>query len=276
MNAPIIIIGMHRSGTTLVARLLEAYGVYWGSVTDNYNEAVSFQVINDLLMGVDGCAWDDGYCLDHSFSLPLRLQRGQEMVKAIVDEQFMDLYFRNHQNREPRDTGELGVWGFKDPRNTYTLPVWLHRFPQAKVIHVIRNGIDVARSLHKRETTRPEGQAHPHYSERCQTLEGCLELWTHYVRRAERHPPESSMLFRLYYEDLLENPRGQMAKLAEYLELDEKALDQTVFNQLDVSRRFAFLAASDVVDQRFAEKAQTHELMTELYQDRLSRTLSDN
>src|SRR5262249_51761949 len=42
-------------------------------------------------------------------------------------------------------------WGWKDPRNTYTLPIWLDVFPHAKVVHVYRHGVDVAHSLRVRQ-----------------------------------------------------------------------------------------------------------------------------
>ena len=45
-------------------------------------------------------------------------------------------------------------WGWKDPRNTFLLPLWRDIFPEAKVIHVIRNGVDVAASLLTREEKR--------------------------------------------------------------------------------------------------------------------------
>ena len=38
-------------------------------------------------------------------------------------------------------------WGWKDPRNVFTLPLWLRVFPEAKIIYIVRNGVDVAASL---------------------------------------------------------------------------------------------------------------------------------
>jgi hypothetical protein len=43
------------------------------------------------------------------------------------------------------------AWGWKDPRNSITLPVWLKLFPDARVIHIVRNGVDVAESLYRRQ-----------------------------------------------------------------------------------------------------------------------------
>jgi hypothetical protein len=45
-------------------------------------------------------------------------------------------------------------WGWKDPRNTFLLPIWLEIFPNAKIIHIYRNGLDIAKSLAVREQSR--------------------------------------------------------------------------------------------------------------------------
>src|SRR5213078_1316124 len=42
-------------------------------------------------------------------------------------------------------------WGWKDPRTVFTLPLWLQLFPKAKIINIVRNGVDVASSLSVRE-----------------------------------------------------------------------------------------------------------------------------
>ena len=41
-------------------------------------------------------------------------------------------------------------WGWKDPRNSFTLKIWRQIYPNAKVIHIHRNPVDVANSLKKR------------------------------------------------------------------------------------------------------------------------------
>ena len=50
---PIIVIGMHRSGTTLLTRMMERCGVFWGTVKDEYNEATCFQSINEAIRVAD-------------------------------------------------------------------------------------------------------------------------------------------------------------------------------------------------------------------------------
>jgi hypothetical protein len=85
-------------------------------------------------------------------------------------------------------------WGWKDPRSTFTLPLWLCLFPNAKIINIKRHGVDVAQSLRVRgwkgflATTekyrkykwivpfRPKKLGFIE-SPRCAALEGGLSLW---------------------------------------------------------------------------------------------------
>ena len=56
---PIIIVGMHRSGTSMLTRMLEECGVFWGDKKDEYNESVFFQSINERLFNVAKATWDN-------------------------------------------------------------------------------------------------------------------------------------------------------------------------------------------------------------------------
>ncbi len=42
-------------------------------------------------------------------------------------------------------------WGWKEPRTCLTLPLWLKVFPAAKIVFIVRNGVDVSDSLVRRE-----------------------------------------------------------------------------------------------------------------------------
>jgi hypothetical protein len=149
---PLIIIGMHRSGTSLVTRLLEGLGMFAGWRRDRNDEAVFFQRLNDWLFRQCGAAWDS----PHPFT---SLLDDKALREIVVD--YLDRLVRG-----PRVASYLGPkrfvsyrtpfnldrpWGWKDPRNTYTLPLWLELFPDARVVHVTRHGVDVAQSLRARQ-----------------------------------------------------------------------------------------------------------------------------
>jgi len=46
---PIIIIGMHRSGTSMISRIFEDLGVFMGHIKDSNNEAIFFRKINNKI-----------------------------------------------------------------------------------------------------------------------------------------------------------------------------------------------------------------------------------
>jgi hypothetical protein len=149
---PIIIIGMHRSGTSLLSRMLEDLGLFLGKIKDENHEAVFFQAINDWLLWQAGGAWDNPTPIQLLLDNP-------EMSERTSD------YIRHYLLTSPRAASYVGwlnylrhrclvpltrPWGWKDPRNTFTLPIWLSIFPRAKIIHLHRSGMDVALSLRRR------------------------------------------------------------------------------------------------------------------------------
>lgn len=155
MRSPVILIGMHRSGTSLVARLLQRMGLFLGWELDANAEAVFFVLRNQALLEAQGGSWDQPE--------PVELLLREEHLRALV----IDALRR--ELRLPGRVSYLGPlrwwryrslmeldfpWGWKDPRNTLLLPLWLEVFPQATVVHVVRNGVDVALSLAAREERR--------------------------------------------------------------------------------------------------------------------------
>ena len=93
-------------------------------------------------------------------------------------------------------------WGWKDPRNTFTLGSWLKIFPNLHVVHIYRNGIDVSRSLFERNSMlQPESKWH---STKLNDINTCFDLWETYVQQAQSW---KSTLGKRYigvrYEDLI-------------------------------------------------------------------------
>ena len=57
-SKPIIITGMHRSGTSLLTKILSKY-IYFGNMLDDNNESIYFQRINRWLLSCNSCSWDN-------------------------------------------------------------------------------------------------------------------------------------------------------------------------------------------------------------------------
>ena len=56
---PLIVIGMHRSGTRLLAQLLEKLGVFMGADQQADSESVSFMSINEGILHQCGAFWSE-------------------------------------------------------------------------------------------------------------------------------------------------------------------------------------------------------------------------
>jgi predicted O-methyltransferase YrrM len=157
-SSPLIITGMHRSGTSLTASFLQTLGVNVG----------------DRLYAADR-ANQKGYFEDVDF---LELQR--QVLQASCDrnepgwsdwgwtesEQLNRANFANY--REPAQAliatraNSQTLWGWKDPRTSLMLDFWHDLLPQARYLLVYRFPWDVADSILRLH--EPIFQAHPDYA----------------------------------------------------------------------------------------------------------------
>src|SRR3989338_687794 len=151
-SSPILVVGMHRSGTGLLSRILERCGVFMGRKQTGNRESVFFQGLNKDGLDMLGCNWR---CLEF---LPSHdeMQNHYEWLKDFMLKQLENGLVNRHFGWHILKVlyQKPFHWGWKDPRNSLLLPVWKKIFPQAKIIHISRNGGDVALSLLSREIKR--------------------------------------------------------------------------------------------------------------------------
>ncbi len=140
-----IITGMHRSGTSLTASLLQSVGVNIGEklVGPEYgNIKGHFEDIEfvELQKGI------------------LRSQRIDDLgsnieIKQIpVNKKYLKAAKRLIKNRQEENEKNNNNWGWKDPRTTLFLKFWLGLLPDAKFIFVYRSPWEVVDSLYRRGT----------------------------------------------------------------------------------------------------------------------------
>lgn len=159
-NKVYIVIGMHRSGTSLVAGLLHNAGIDMGEgffrepALDNpkgFYEDTRFRDINDSILKFnqyDVKSW------------------GMNIPSCNADK---SLYGQIRGVLE--DAKRRQTWGVKDPRFCLTWHLWYKGFPQdTTVVYVYRNPIAVANSLITRGNV--------------ETLSHGVTLWTIYNQRA--------------------------------------------------------------------------------------------
>jgi len=236
-NPPVIVIGMHRSGTSLLCRLLEQLGLFVGRDTEHNSESLFFQAINRWLLHQAGGRWDNPDPIDALLdSRELSDLAAEDMQQRLHSpEARMYLGMGGYLRHRGIDSSLPFAWGWKDPRNTYTLPLWLRLFPDARVIYIERHGVDVAASLRARtrrktdpliaryRRLKPLHRFRPKRggfcpSPRCLSLEGSLGLWESYIARSRAHMRalEANQGLSLGYEELLRAPVATLERAAAF------------------------------------------------------------
>lgn len=146
---------MHRSGTSIFSRSLAQMGLFTGAKLDSNDEAYFFLKINQWLLKEMGGSWDNPKPLDEIVEnhkiCELYTQILKKELSSVRRLEYLG-FNRFIRNKKILDMSE--PWGWKDPRNIFTLPLWMKIFPEAKILHITRNGRDVARSLVERRGKR--------------------------------------------------------------------------------------------------------------------------
>lgn len=202
-NDVICIIGMHRSGTSMVANLLRRHGLSLGpegslmgaseSNPLGHFEHTGFLEINETLLKHVGGTWDN----------PPRLQPGWEndpgLGKLTAAAQSLIKEF-----------AACTIWGWKEPRTTILLPFWQKCIPNLRYVICLRNPLDVALSLAKRDG---------------QSTAAAVHLWRYYTSQAIQDT-EGSPRILTFYQDFFRQPSREIDRLSEFCGL-QKVGDQS-------------------------------------------------
>lgn len=192
--AVVVILGMHRSGTSMVAGLLKESGFFLGADADvirpdRWNEKGYFEQwrvyrLNEHLLETAGGSWVN--------PPPARDIEGLDAASDI--------------RRVLAHYVGKGAFLIKDPRFCLTFPLWEPYLPgPVRIVRVLRAGSAVAASLHRRDGL-------PLWRGR--------ELWRTYNRRALRYAARSSGL-AVHYEDFFGPKRVETLKaLAGFLGIE--------------------------------------------------------
>ncbi|HEY4272940.1 MAG TPA: glycosyltransferase [Candidatus Udaeobacter sp.] len=193
----ICIAGAHRSGTSMVTRLLHCCGLELGPESDlmppqadnpeGFWEHLRFVAINDELLSELGGAWDLPPKPNEDFTSarldPLRLK-----ARLLVEE-----------------FDPTTVWGWKDPRNSLTLPFWQELLPRLKKVVVVRNPLEVAHSMRERNGT---------------SYSFGLRLWEIYNRRLFEGTSGKERLIT-HYDLFFQQPEMELRRIMEFIGLPE-------------------------------------------------------
>lgn len=201
MKSPFIIIGMHRSGTSMVAQVLDSAGIFMGVLKDHNHEAMHFLSCNQRSLWANGNNWLEP-------DVPFKENWKTLPAKSLFAEHFK----LNTRIQRLLCFLRAPSWGWKDPRNTFTLPMWLTVYPRAKVIYVKRNPADIAKSLQQRNQ-RP-GEVH---DPRLADPDFCLNLVNTYQKQAESYASNLNKRFiEVEYEALISFDASTIKRLERF------------------------------------------------------------
>ncbi len=177
MSEPIIVLGMHRSGTSFLARALNLCGVWLGgddslftiegrafraNAKGNY-ENCQVIAVNEALLASAGGSW---------YEPPITVHGRPDLTRQITE------CVVRLQSSVPAG---FQTWGWKDPRTVLTLPHWINAIGgRARLAIAYRHPTLVAQSLNDRDRI---------------PLKQGYALWAEYNRRILDYSEQYSCAF---------------------------------------------------------------------------------
>jgi hypothetical protein len=257
---PVIVMGMHRSGTSMLIRLLAQMGLLIGEQRGKNDEAFFFQHLNNWMLDQSGGRWDHPKPFVDLLSDKASVETIEDYLHYIQATPRIIKYTGIQRYLRYRSLTNLDIpWGWKDPRTTFTLPIWMDLFPTAKIIYITRNGIDVAHSLATRQAeTLQRGQdayfqkkrrfalhgypAHFSHSPRCRSLEGGFSLWEEYLTMARTHLANlPDQILAVRFEDFVQKPAEHLLEIAGFCRLRISRKEAcTLATKVDAKRSSAY------------------------------------
>jgi hypothetical protein len=144
-----VVLGFHRSGTSMTAHILSVLGVTMGddagkgmligNAVENqkgYWEDEDFLDLSSRLMTRAGGGWDNPPSTDRL----MNVLKSKESVEPMIE----DLLAKKIERGHPR-------WGWKDPRTVITWPLYAPYLPNARIVRLHRKPEAAVNSLLHRE-----------------------------------------------------------------------------------------------------------------------------
>src|SRR6476619_4529617 len=207
----------------MVTRLLHACGLYLGPKDalmppqadnpDGFWEHLGFVAFNDELLEALGGGRDlppkSNENLSHERLDPLRMK-----ARLLIEG------FHSAQ-----------MWGWKDPRSSLTLPFWEDLLPGLKTLIIVRNPLEVAYSMRKRNGT---------------SYAFGLRLWEIYNRRLIEAAGNQDRLVT-HYDLFFDNAEKELHRIANFVGLPDAKIHSAA-ELVATKRRHTHFAIDQLID----------------------------
>jgi hypothetical protein len=239
----VVVLGMHRSGTSALTRSLQLLGIDLGQ--------------NMLPVAADNEKgfWEDADINALNVSALQSLGSDWHHLKGIDEGHVQDLKERGFVLKAAKllqtKLADVDIFGFKDPRVAILLPFWKEVFSQCGLLvdylFAIRHPTSVAKSLQKRNGI---------------DIEKSYLLWLNYVVKSIEHGAEHGGII-IDYDNFMRFPDREIERLAAHLRLniDAAALKEYRARFLDADLRHTVYEAKDL-----AKDATCPPLVREVYE----------
>lgn len=230
----VVVLGMARTGSSAVTRILNLLGVelggherLLGAIEDvnekGFYEHYEIMRLNTALLKRLGGSWRE----------PPDLEPGWERDPALDD-----LRDRAAETLE-RDFAGAPLWGFKDPRTCLTLPFWRPLIGEARFVICHRNPLEIAASVERRDGLAQEVG---------------LDLWRRYVCAAITETTGEPRLV-ISYERLCGAPLPTADQLASFIDRTAVANERAIRAEISAWVEAAMRHHASSLSQALAEPA---------------------
>ena len=208
-NPPVFILGVQRSGTTLLRLILNSHSyiaipeeaAFLRPIIKKkyiYNEISGKdlkRIYNYLKNSPHYALWN----YDSS-----KFLNWLEMQHSISLKEFINNLYMSYAESE----GKI-IWGDKTPSLLRKVDLLYRLFPEAKFIHIVRDGRDVFDSRRRMDSTKDNAAV--------MAIEWCYKIYKT-ERFLELLPPSNK--YTLRYEDLLINPEETVKNLCGFMQVE--------------------------------------------------------
>lgn len=207
----IVVLGMHRGGTSAITRAMETIGADFGTNLGHpvagendkgFFEDLDIHRINAELLHAAGSSWDSLAPIDLDRIAPAALNVFRERATSMLLEKC-----------------RAKIFALKDPRISRLLPFWMPVFERSglSIVYVvaIRNPISVARSLKRRDRF---------------SLEKSCRLWLAHMAPAIR-ATEGRRRVLIDYDTLIDAPITELTRVSMCLGLELNAQRAAIYAQ---------------------------------------------
>lgn len=188
----VVVTGMHRSGTSVITRLLSESGCFLGNSDDlmpakpdnptGFWEHLGAFDINVKILAAAGVDWDT--------SIGGEIEAISDRVRAEISTEILEFVAEMSKNE---------IWAVKDPRLAMTYPFWRPMLSEPALVWCVRNPLEIGTSLRGRNGF---------------PVDLGVALWEAYTLAGMKNLAGLPVVVASYNE-LLRDPVGEVSRLVE-------------------------------------------------------------